>query len=556
MSVFAAGLKLDVNGVDYAILAIYFSVVLGIGFAARRSVSTSLDFFLSGRSLPAWVTGLAFISANLGAIELLGMAANGAQYGLPTLHYYWVGAIPAMVFLGLVMMPFYYGTKVRSVPEYLRLRFNKPTHLFNALTFAFASVLIAGVNLFALALIMQTLLGWSLALSIVVAAFVVLAYTTLGGLTAAVYNEVLQFFVIVAFLVPLTVVALVKVGGWNGLTDKIEASKLGDGALHAWQGTGVGNATGAFGNWIAIVFGLGFVLSFGYWTTNFAEVQRALSAKSMNAARLTPIIGSWPKLLIPFVIIVPGLIASVIVRGIGADDGDLTYNNAIPQLMDQLLPNGVLGIAMTGLLAAFMAGMAANVSSFNTVVTYDIIEPYIARGRPDEYYLRMGRIVTCAGVLVAIGTAFIASGYQNIMDYIQLLFSFFNAPLFATFIIALFWKRATPWAGVSGLAAGTLGAAAAHYAHTWGWIDLGTDQAAAFWGAAVAFISDAVVTVGVSLVTQPKPVEQLHGLVWSETPKEMRSPKREGAEAAWFRSPAILGGAVLVSCVVLNFALG
>jgi solute:Na+ symporter, SSS family len=556
MSVFAAGLRLDVNPVDYTILAIYFTVVLGIGFAARRSVSTSLDFFLSGRSLPAWVTGLAFISANLGAIELLGMAANGSQYGLPTLHYYWVGAIPAMVFLGLVMMPFYYGTKVRSVPEYLRLRFNKPTHLFNALTFAFASVLIAGVNLFALALIMQTLLGWSLALSIVVAAFVVLAYTTLGGLTAAVYNEVLQFFVIVAFLVPLTVVALVKVGGWNGLTDKIEASKLGDQALNAWQGTGVGNATGAFGNWIAIVFGLGFVLSFGYWTTNFAEVQRALSARSMNAARLTPIIGAWPKLLIPFVIIIPGLIASVLVRGIGADSGNLTYNNAIPQLMDQLLPNGVLGIAMTGLLAAFMAGMAANVSSFNTVVTYDIIEPYIARGRPDEFYLRMGRIVTCAGVLVAIGTAFIASGYQNIMDYIQLLFSFFNAPLFATFIIALFWKRATPWAGVSGLAAGTLGAAAAHYAHTWGWIDLGTDQAAAFWGAAVAFISDAVVTVGVSLVTQPKPVEQLRGLVWSETPKEMRTPKRQGAEAAWFRSPAILGSAVLVSCLVLNFAFG
>jgi SSS family solute:Na+ symporter len=556
MSVLAAqGLQLDTNVADYSILAVYFIVVLGIGFAARRSVSTSLDFFLSGRSLPAWVTGLAFISANLGAIELLGMAANGAQYGLPTLHYYWVGAIPAMVFLGLVMMPFYYGTKVRSVPEYLRLRFNKPTHLFNALTFAFASVLIAGVNLFALALIMQTLLGWSLALSIVVAAFIVLAYTTLGGLTAAVYNEVLQFFVIVAFLVPLTVVALVKVGGWNGLQDKVAASHLGDKALNAWEGTGIGSATGAFGNWLAIVFGLGFVLSFGYWTTNFAEVQRALSAKNMNSARLTPIIGAWPKLLIPFVIIVPGLIASVLVKGLGGE-GDLQYNNAIPQLMNALLPNGVLGIAMTGLLAAFMAGMAANVSSFNTVVTYDIIEPYIARGRPDEYYLRMGRIVTCAGVLVAIGTAFIASGYQNIMDYIQLLFSFFNAPLFATFIIALFWKRATPWAGVSGLAAGTFGAAAAHYAHTWGWIDLGTDQAAAFWGAAVAFISDAVVTVGVSLVTQPKPVEQLTGLVWSETPKRMRSPKREGADTGWFRSPAVLGGAVLVSCIVLNVVFG
>jgi len=556
MSVLAAqALKLDTNAADYTILAVYFVVVLGIGFAARRSVSTSLDFFLSGRSLPAWVTGLAFISANLGAIELLGMAANGAQYGLPTLHYYWVGAIPAMVFLGLVMMPFYYGTKVRSVPEYLRLRFNKPTHLFNALTFAFASVLIAGVNLFALALIMQTLLGWSLAVSIVVAAFIVLAYTTLGGLTAAVYNEVLQFFVIVAFLVPLTVVALVKVGGWNGLTDKIEASKLGDQALNAWQGTAVGHSTGAFGNWIAIVFGLGFVLSFGYWTTNFAEVQRALSAKSMNAARLTPIIGAWPKLLIPFVIIIPGMIASLLVRGIGGT-GDLQYNNAIPQLMDQLLPNGVLGIAMTGLLAAFMAGMAANVSSFNTVVTYDIIEPYIARGRPDEFYLRMGRIVTCAGVLVAIGTAFIASGYHNIMDYIQLLFSFFNAPLFATFIIALFWKRATPWAGVSGLAAGTFGAAAAHYAHKWGWIDLGTDQAAAFWGAAVAFISDAVVTVLVSLVTQPKPVSQLRGLVWSETPKRMRNPKRERGEGGWYRSPVVLGSAVLICTVVLNLAFG
>jgi SSS family solute:Na+ symporter len=557
MSIFAASLRLDTSPIDYTILAIYFVVVLGIGFAARRSVSTSLDFFLSGRSLPAWVTGLAFISANLGAIELLGMAANGAQYGLPTLHYYWVGAIPAMVFLGLVMMPFYYGTKVRSVPEYLRLRFNKPTHLFNALTFAVAGVLIAGVNLFALALVMKTLLGWSLALSIVIAAFIVLAYTTAGGLTAAVYNEVLQFFVIVAFLVPLTIVALVKVGGWNGLTDKVAASKnLGDQALNAWQGTGVGNATGAFGNWIAIVFGLGFVLSFGYWTTNFAEVQRALSAKSMNAARLTPIIGAWPKLLIPFVIIVPGLIASVAVKGIGADSGDLTYNNSLQQLIDQLLPSGVLGIAVTGLLAAFMAGMAANVSSFNTVVTYDIIEPYLARGRPDEWYLRMGRIVTCVGVLVAIGTAFIASGYQNIMDYIQLLFSFFNAPLFATFIIALFWKRATPWAGVSGLVAGTAGAAIAHYGHTWGWWDLGTDQAAAFWGAACAFIADAVVTVGVSLVTQPKPAAQLCGLVWSETPKRMRNPEREKGEGGWFRSPAVLGFSVLIGCVVLNVVFG
>ena len=551
----AEGLRLDMDMGDYFVLAMYFLVVLGIGFAARRGVASSLDFFLSGRSLPAWVTGLAFISANLGAIELLGMAANGAQYGLPTLHYYWIGAIPAMVFLGLVMMPFYYGSKVRSVPEYLRLRFNKPTHLFNALTFAFASVLIAGVNLFALALIMQALLGWSLALSIVIAAFIVLAYTTLGGLTAAVYNEVLQFFVIVLFLVPLTVVALVKVGGWNDLTEQVRNSELGDQALNAWQGTSVGSSTGAFGNWIAIVFGLGFVLSFGYWTTNFAEVQRALSAKNMNAARLTPIIGAWPKLLIPFVIIIPGLVGSQIISGLGGE-GDLQYNNAIPLMVNQLLPNGVLGIAMTGLLAAFMAGMAANVSSFNTVVTYDIIEPYIRPGMPDHWYLRMGRIVTVCGVLVAIGTAFIASGYTNIMDYIQLLFSFFNAPLFATFIIALFWKRATPWAGISGLVAGTLGAAAAHYLNDWGVIDLGTPQAAAFWGAGVAFMADAVVTVVVSLFTQPKPVEELRGLVWSETPDELRRPRRGKEDRGWYRSPAVLGGGVIAATVILNFAFG
>jgi SSS family solute:Na+ symporter len=556
MHVLAAdGLRLDMDLGDYWVLAVYFIVVLGIGFAARRGVASSLDFFLSGRSLPAWVTGLAFISANLGAIELLGMAANGAQYGLPTLHYYWIGAIPAMVFLGLVMMPFYYGSKVRSVPEYLRLRFNKPTHLFNALTFAFASVLIAGVNLFALALIMQALLGWSLAISIVVAAFIVLAYTTLGGLTAAVYNEVLQFFVIVLFLVPLTVVALVKIGGWNDLTEQVRNSELGDQALNAWQGTSVGSSTGAFGNWIAIVFGLGFVLSFGYWTTNFAEVQRALSAKNMNAARLTPIIGAWPKLLIPFVIIIPGLIASQLISGLGGE-GDLQYNNAIPLMVNELLPNGVLGIAMTGLLAAFMAGMAANVSSFNTVVTYDIIEPYIRPGMPDHWYLRMGRIVTICGVLVAIGTAFIASGYTNIMDYIQLLFSFFNAPLFATFIIALFWKRATPWAGISGLAAGTFGAAAAHYLNEWGVINLGTPQAAAFWGAGVAFMADAVVTVVVSLFTQPKPVEELRGLVWSETPDELRRPRRGKEDPGWYRSPAVLGGGVIAATVILNFAFG
>ncbi len=374
----ASGLKLDLDVFDYLIVALYFITVLGIGFAARRAISNSADFFLSGRSMPAWVTGLAFVSANLGALEIIGMAANGAQYGLMTLHYYWVGAVPAMVFLGIVMMPFYYGSKVRSVPEFLRLRFNRSTHLLNAVTFAVAQVLIAGVNLYALALILDALLGWPLWISIVLGAAIVLTYISIGGLSSAIYNEVLQFFVIVAGLVPITIIGLVKVGGIHGLTTAVKSSKLGDAALHTWQNTaGSNNPLGA--NWIGIVFGLGFVLSFGYWTTNFAEVQRALSAKDMSAARRTPIIGAFPKIAIPLVTVVPGLVALVTIKGLGADKGDLVYNNAIPLLMRDLLPNGVLGVAVTGLLASFMAGMAANVSGFNTVFTYDIWQSYVRR---------------------------------------------------------------------------------------------------------------------------------------------------------------------------------
>src|SRR3954467_5157387 len=426
MSVFAAGLQLDVNAVDYAILAIYFSVVLGIGFAARRSVSTSEDFLLSGRSLPAWVTGLAFISANLGAIEILGMAANGAQYGLPTVHFYWIGAVPAMVFLGVVMMPFYYGSRVRSVPEFLLRRFNSSTHLFNALTFALAAVLIAGVNLYALALVINALIGWPTWLSIIVSALFVLAYITLGGLSGAIYNEVLQFFVIIAGLVPLVIIGLHSVGGWSGLQAKIGHTKLGTNAFSTWSGVGIGHWANPLGDWIGIVFGLGFVLSFGYWTTNFAEVQRALAAKDLSAAQRTPLIGAYPKIFIPALTIIPGLIALLLVPNLGKGGASITntggaeptYNDAIPRLMGILLPNGVLGIALTGLLAAFMAGMAANVSSFNTVFTYDIWRPYFRRDRPDSYYLRVGRFATVAGVLIGIFTAFIASGYSNIMNYI------------------------------------------------------------------------------------------------------------------------------------------
>ena len=543
-------LRLDVNWVDYLILAVYFVAVLGIGFAAKRYIKTSLDYFLSGRSLPAWVTGLAFISANLGALEILGMAANGAQYGIATVHFYCVGAIPAMVFLGIVMMPFYYGSKVRSVPEYLRLRFNRPTHVFNALTFAVATVLISGVNLYAMALVLKLLLGWPILLGIVVAAAIVLAYITLGGLSSAIYNEVLQFFVILAALIPITVIGLMDVGGWSGLKESVQGSDLGDRGLHAWGGTAVGNVDNPIGaSWFSIVFGLGFVLSFGYWTTNFAEVQRALSAKNLSAARRTPLIASFPKILIPAVTVIPGLVALVTVRGLGAESGDLQYNNAIPLLMGEYLPNGMLGLAITGLLAAFMAGVAANVSAFNTVVTYDLWQPYVKRDRSDEYYLQFGRIATVAGILVSIATALIASGYSNIMNYIQLLFSFFNAPLFATFIIGMFWKRMTPWAGLAGLIAGTLGAAAVYLSDVWGIIGYGSELSRSFYGAMVAFVADAVVTVIVTLFTKPKPVEQLQGLVWGMANEA--EPPAEG-DQAWYRSPGLLGGIALASIIGLS----
>ncbi|MEV4480426.1 sodium:solute symporter family protein [Micromonospora coxensis] len=543
------GLRLNMNLLDYGILALYFVTVLGVGFAARRAIRTSVDFFLSGRSLPAWVTGLAFVSANLGALEIIGMAANGAQYGAMTVHYYWIGAVPAMVFLGIVMMPFYYGSRVRSVPEYLRLRFNRPTHLLNAISFALAQVLIAGVNLYALALIMQALLGWPLWLAIVVGALIVLAYITVGGLTGAIYNEVLQFFVIVAGLVPITVIGLVKVGGWSGLMESVRGSELGEAGLHAWQGTGsTDNPLGA--HWLGIVFGLGFVLSFGYWTTNFAEVQRALSARNMSAARRTPIIAAYPKLVIPVVTVVPGLIALVTVKGLGAESGDLVYNNAIPLLMRDLLPNGVLGVAVTGLVASFMAGMAANVSGFNTVFTYDIWQAYVRRDRSDEYYIRVGRLATVGGVLVGIGTAFIAAGFSNIMNYIQALFSLFNAPLFATFIIGMFWKRMSPLAGFWSLLSGTLAALATYLLYKGGVVPFNSDLEESFWGAGIAFVTVAVVAAVVTPLTRPKRDEELTGLVYGLGGVDLKGDVLTG-DRVWWRSPVLLGAIALVLAVVL-----
>ncbi len=549
-------LRLHPSTIDYAILGIYFVVVLGIGFIARLAIKTDLDFFLSGRSLPAWITGLAFIAANLGALEILGQAANGAQYGVAAVHYYWLGAVPAMVFLGLVMMPFYYGAKVRSVPEYLRLRFNEATHAFNAGTFAVATVLISGVNLFALALIIHLMLGWSIAFAILIAAALVLVYITLGGLTSAIYNEVLQFFVIVAALLPLTLVALHAVGGVNGLINRVKHFKpLGEAGLHAWRGLAIHHVTNPLAaDWVGIVFGLGFVLGFGYWTTNFAEVQRALSARNMSASRRTPLIGAFPKIFLPAIIILPGLIAVVTVKGLGVGSAvGNQYNTAIPHLIGNYLPEGMLGLAVTGMLAAFMAGVAANVTAFNTVVTYDLIQAYFAKDRDSAYYLRAGRIVTIAGILVSVLTAFIAKGYSNIMNYIQTLFSIFNAPLFATFIIAMFWRRATAWGGFFSLVAGTAAAYAVNRLNAYHTIfHFGSALSASFWQAIFAFLVDAAVMVVVSLVTRPKPTEELRGLVWGLTRAEEAEENQDPRDKLWWRSPALLGGIAIVLVVILN----
>jgi SSS family solute:Na+ symporter len=546
-------LRLDASFVDYLLVAAYFGVVMLIGFAARRRVSDSLDFFLSGRSLPAWVTGLAFISANLGAVEIIGMSANGAQYGMSTMHYFWIGAVPAMLFLGVVMMPFYYGSKVRSVPEFMRRRFGTGAHLVNALSFALAQVLIAGINLFLLATIVNALLGWPLWISLVVAAAVVLSYITLGGLSAAIYNEVLQFFVIVAALLPLTLIGLHRVGGIGGLIDEVTATD-GPEQLSSWPATDLSGFQSPVWSTIGIVFGLGFVLSFGYWTTNFVEVQRAMATKSMSAARSTPIIGSFPKMFVPFIVVIPGLIAGILVPEIqqlkAGQPSGLSYNEALLGLVRDVLPNGLLGVAIAGLLAAFMAGMAANISAFNTVFSYDLWQTYVIKDRPDSYYLAVGRWATVGATVVAIGTALIAAGYQNLMDYLQTLFGFFNAPLFATFILGMFWKRMTATAGWAGLVSGTLAAITVFVLSETGVFDL-PGQGAAFVAAGAAFVVDILVSVAVTMVTQPKPAHELVSLVYSETPEEQRTDP-EAHRLPWYQSPTKLASISLVMVIALN----
>ncbi len=549
---------MQLQAIDYAVIGLYFVFVIGIGWALKRFMRTSADFLTSGRSLATWITGLAFLSANLGAQEVIGMAASGAKYGILTSHFYWVGAIPAMVFVGVFMMPFYYGSRARSVPEYLRLRFDEKTRAFNAISFAVMTIFSSGISMYAMGLLFQKFLGWDINASILVAACVVLAYTFLGGLTSSIYNEVLQFFLIVFGFLPLAILGLGAVGGWSGLQARLASPEIvgsfAPGVMtESWRHLGTPSANPMGVEWFGMVMGLGFVLSFGYWCTDFLVIQRAMAAKSMNAARRTPIVAAVPKMLFPFLVILPGMVALALFGPDGLTEGGKTdYNLALPLLLQRLYPPGLLGLGLTALLASFMSGMAGNVTAFNTVWTYDIYQGYIRPGQNDAHYLWMGRMATVFGTAASIGTAYIAMSFNNIMDLLQLVFSFINAPLFATFLLGMFWARTSANGAFWGLLGGT-GAAAIHYALTG--VEGGragllhsysSDMAQNFWGAIVAWTACFTLTIVISLVTKPRNPEELRGLVYSLTPKQAETG------LAWYRRPAILGAIVLAFAVAMN----
>jgi SSS family solute:Na+ symporter len=528
---------MELRFVDYAILAVYGVFVLAVGFALRGRISTSEDFFLSGRSLPSWVTGLAFIAANLGALEVMGMAANGAKYGMLTNHFYWVGAIPAMVFLGLFMMPFYYGSRVRSVPEYLKLRFDERTRGLNAISFAVMTVAMSGINIYAMAIVLNLMLGWSIHASILLSASIVLVYIFLGGLTSSIYNEVLQFFLIVLGLLPMAILGLTEVGGFRGLE-----ARLPEGFVHTWSVLADPDANPMGVGFFGTILGLGFVLSFGYWCTDFLVVQRALASKDLEAAQRTPLIAAIPKMLFPVLVILPGLVAlAVIPEELGEN-----YNMSFPLMLARYYPPGLLGLGLTALLASFMSGMAGNVTAFNTVWTYDIYQAYLRPGRADAHYLTMGKAATVFGIAVSVGAAYLVLFFNNLMDYMQLLFSFFNAPLFATFLLGMFWARATPAGAFYGLLAGIIAAAAHYLLVLGGALVYRSDMASNYFAAIAAWTVCFVVTIAVSLLTLPKPIRDLEGLVFSATPGARRAlPLGLRTPTTW--AAFVLGGAVLLN---------
>ncbi|MGH9538205.1 MAG: sodium:solute symporter family protein [Terriglobales bacterium] len=580
-------------------MIVYFVFVLGIGAVLKRYVKTSTDFFLAGRSIPAWVAGLAFLSANLGAQEVIGMGASGAKYGIATSHFYWIGAIPAMVFVGVFMMPFYYGSRARSVPEYLRLRFDEKTRGLNAVSFAVMTLFSSGISMYAMAKLIQILhifdspfarMGlppsWIFHFSLVVSALVVLGYILLGGLTSAIYNEVVQFFLIVAGFLPLVWLGLKNVGGWTGLKATLDPSYT-----HSWLGMQSAHTNRLGVEWFGLTMGLGFVLSFGYWCTDFLVIQRAMAANSMNSARCTPLIAAFPKMLFPFLVILPGLIAialpsqnltglagihgSAPTQGMGLipakldsagqpirdRDGAvlLDYDLATPNMLLHYFPTGILGLGLTALLASFMSGMAGNVTAFNTVWTYDIYQSYINKTASDEHYLWMGRMATIFGIALSVAAAYMATRFNNIMDMLQLVFAFVNAPLFATFLLGMFWKRTTGHGAFTGLLSGTV-AAALHHGLSLpqggipgvkgGWLAVmhvyPSEMAQNFWTAIYAWTTCFLVTIIVSLLTRAHEEKELVGLVYSLTER----PTQHGLR--WYQRPAVLAIVVLAATALLN----
>jgi len=594
--------------IDWLIMLVYFVFVLGIGFALKRYMKTSSDFFLAGRSIPAWVCGLAFISTNLGAQEVIGMGASGAKYGILTSHFYWIGAIPAMCFVGIFMMPFYYGSKARSVPEFLRMRFDEKTRAVNAFSFAFMTIFSSGISMYAMALLIQELGlfhnilpdAYIFHVSIILSALIVLGYIFLGGLTSAIYNEVLQFFLIVAGLLPLVWIGLRNVGGWEGIKRTLPANMT-----HSWQGMAHANTNSLGVEWFGLVMGLGFVLSFGYWCTNFLVIQRAMAADSEDSARKVPLIAALPKMFLPFLVILPGLIAvSMLNVGSKATAGNpaayatlnnqgkplpldeahphgiipvktdaitgkdvvdsngqpvYDYDKTVPVMLLTFFPTGVLGLGLTALLASFMSGMAGNVTAFNTVWTYDIYQAYINPKASDAHYLWMGRMSTVGGVVLSIAAAYAVTSFNNIMDALQLVFAIVNAPLFGTFLLGMFSKRTTGHGAFTGLLAGTTGALI-HHGLTLpmgdaagihgGWIHVvhrySSDMAQNFWTAIFAFTINVVVTIAVSRMSAARPEPELVGLVYSLTPKPVEVNKE------WYQRPSVWAVAVLAMAVVLN----
>lgn len=521
---------LTVSPVDLIIIALYFVMVLGIGLYLKRFTKTGEDFFLAGRDMSSWIAGLSFVAANLGSLELMGWAASAYQYGMLATHWYWVGAIPAMLFLGIVMMPFYYISRTHSVPDYLNLRYGEASRALSAITFGVMTVLMSGINMYSMALVMRIILGWDINFSIWVSSITVAAYVFLGGLLSAIFNEVLQFFLIWMGAIVISILGLIEAGGWSGMVRRIHSNFPGQEYTHLWAGLGSFTSNPMGIHWTGILLGLGFVIAFGYWTTDFLVVQRVLAAKDLRSAKMAPVIGAAFKMAVPFIVILPGLLALAVLpeKLVGesqAGPGMHTYNEVLPLMLARYCGPGLLGLGITALIAGFMSGMAGNVSAFATVWTYDIYRAGFAKNKSDAHYVAVGRWCTLLGVLVSIGTAYLVMQFLSIMDYVQALFSFFIAPLFGTVILGMLWKRATPAGGFWGLLAGTVSsigmftvvqlnpAAIRYVALSPNAKDMAENMYRALW----SWIICVIVTVIVSLMTKPKPESELVGLVYGAT---------------------------------------